>query len=311
MGYKQSRDADMAVGYEGGWCLKYVQDAYKTDHLYPTAIAAWNAESLKHTDRPPAGITVPVYLSLGNVPAGHVAIQLSDGYVASSSLSGKHAQPYFHKNLDDLIAMYGKYNGGATYLGWGEHVGSVRVVEPEQVNANDDQIRQAYLEILERSADDGGLAHYRNYTNDFVRNDLLNSGERQTLLANKQAQADAARIAQEKADAQARADAEAAAKAKAESDARQKALEQQIEVEAKAKAEAEKTIADNVENNLRRNKMDVSKFTPYSKAIVAFSGVVLLFANLVSDGTLSPDDVSKVFAAAVVAYGVWRVPNSK
>ncbi len=323
MGYKQLRDADMSVGYQGGWCLKYVQDAYKTDHPYPTAMAAWNANyggGNHPNEEPPLGITVAVYLSLGNVPAGHVAIRLSDGWAASSSLPGVHAKPFYYKTLAALIADYGKYNGGASYLGWSEYVGTVRVVEPQQVNANDDQIRQAYQEILERPADDGGLAHYRNYTVDFMRNDLLNSGERKTLLTNKQAQADAARIAQEKADAQARADAEAAAKAKAESEARQKALEQQAADEAKAKAEADarkktideeaaKVLADNVENNLRRNKMNVSKFTPYAKAIVAFGGVVLLLAKALSDGVLSQDDIAEVVGAIGVAYGVWRVPN--
>lgn len=229
MPWKQNRDADMSVGYVGGWCLAYVQNAFKTDHLYPTAMAAWQAEPNKHTDRPPAGKTVPVYLALGNVPAGHVAIALDDGWIASSTLSGTQPKPYFHRNLDDLIAVYGRYNGGATYLGWGEHVGSVRVVEWVADNASDDQIRQAYRDILERAADDGGLAHYRNYPIDFVRQDLLNSVEYKTLLANKAAQAKAAAEAKAKADAAAKAQAEADAKAKADAAARQQAFDAQIE----------------------------------------------------------------------------------
>lgn len=232
--WKQLRDANLKIGYVGGWCLKYVQDAFGTDHPYPSATAAWNAEPNKHTDRPPKGVTVPVYLSLGNVPEGHVAISLDDGYIASSTQTGSHSAPYFHKNLDDLIAVYGKYNGGAKYLGWGEHVGSVQVVQWANPNATVDQIKQDYLDILERGADDGALAHYQNYPNDFVRQDLLNSQEYKTLLANKQAQADAAKAAQEKADAQAKADAEAAAKAKAEADARQKALDDQAAADAAA-----------------------------------------------------------------------------
>lgn len=251
--WKQLRDASMTVGYIGGWCLKYVQDAFGTDHPYPTAAAAWSAEPNKHIDRPPAGVTVPVYLSLGNVPAGHVAISLSDGYIASSTQSGTHATPYYHKNLDDLIAVYGKYNGGAAYLGWGEHVGSVHVVQFQSANATDDQIRAAYLEILERPADDGGLAHYRNYPIDFVRQDLQDSPEYKSLIANKQAQAaaaakaaqdaadasakaiaDAAIQAKEEADAKAQADAAAAAQAQADADARQKAIDAQTEADAAA-----------------------------------------------------------------------------
>jgi len=208
-------------------------------------MAAWNAEPNKHYDRPPAGLTVPVYLALGNVPAGHVAISLDDGVVASSTQAGVHSTPYYHKNLDDVIAVYGKYNGGATYLGWGEHVGSVQVVQMQSNNATDAQIQQAYLEILGRAADDGGLAHYRNYTIDFVRQDLLNSAEYKTVLANRQAQEQAARDAQAKAEAQAQADADAAAKAKAEADARQKAIDDQ----AAADAAAQNDQNINKENN--------------------------------------------------------------
>ena len=125
----QLRDANMTVGYTGGWCLKYVQDAFATDHPFPTATAAWNAYRGNHpNERPPLGITVPVFFWLGNEPAGHVAIRLDDGFVASSTLAGYHARPYFHPNLDNLIAMYAPYNGGCGYLGWSEYVGGVKVV---------------------------------------------------------------------------------------------------------------------------------------------------------------------------------------
>jgi len=133
----QLRDADMNVGYTGGWCLSYVQDAFHTDHPFPTAIAAWNAGRGNHGEVPPLGITVPVFWTLGNVPAGHVAIRLDDGYVASSTLSGYHPKPYFHPNLNDLTNMYGRYNGGAKYLGWSEYVGSVKVVGWEDYNNQD------------------------------------------------------------------------------------------------------------------------------------------------------------------------------
>lgn len=249
--WKQLRDAAMNTPYLGGWCEGFVEMAwgqgamhknsageYYTTGTYGRAIDAWDAEPNKHTDRPPAGVTVPVYLSLGNVPAGHVAISLSDGYIASSTQAGYHSAPYYHKNLDDLIAVYGKYNGGATYLGWGEHVGTVSVVALAQVNATDDEIRAAYQEILERPADDGGLAHYRNYTNDFVRQDLLDSPEYKSLQAHKQVQAEAAakaaQDAQDAADAKAKADADAAVKAQADADARQKALDAQTEADAAA-----------------------------------------------------------------------------
>lgn len=141
----QLHDADMNVGYTGGWCLAYVQNAYGTDHPYSSAIDSWNANygNTNHAwEVPPLGITVPVYFSLGNVAAGHVAIRLDDGYVASSTQAGYHPKPYLHPNLNDLISLYGQYNGGCTYLGWSEYVGTVKVVGWEDYN------NQRYSEVI-------------------------------------------------------------------------------------------------------------------------------------------------------------------
>jgi hypothetical protein len=127
----QLHDADMTVGYTGGWCLSYVQNAFGTDHPFPSAIDSWNGNvgNGNHAGEIPAlGMTVPVYFSLGDVPAGHVAIRLDDGFVASSTQAGVHPRPYLHPNLDDLIALYGKYNNGCNFLGWSEYVGNVKVV---------------------------------------------------------------------------------------------------------------------------------------------------------------------------------------
>lgn len=194
MAWQQLHDADMNVGYTGGWCLKYVQDAFGTDHPYPTALDAWNANvgGGNHPDElPPLGITVAAYFSLGNVPAGHVAIRLDDGWVASSTQPGDHAAPYLHRSLDDLIAIYGRYNGGCSYLGWSEYVGTEQVVayQPDVVNATADEINQLYQELLGRTADDSGLTHYVQYTTDFVRQDLINSTEYREHQASLQAAA--------------------------------------------------------------------------------------------------------------------------
>jgi hypothetical protein len=180
----------MSVGYTGGWCLKYVQDAFGTDHPFVSAIDAWNANygNGNHVDMPPLGITVPVYFTLANVPAGHVAIRLSDGWVASSTQPGTHATPYYHKSLDDLIAIYSKYNGAVTYVGWSEYVGTIHVVEDIE-NATADQINRAYEDLLGRPADADGIAHYEHYTLDFVHQDIANSPEHRTYMEAKQAAA--------------------------------------------------------------------------------------------------------------------------
>lgn len=195
--WNQLRDANWKVPYVGGWCLKYVQDAFGTDHPDPDAMNAWNDNYLggNHVSLPPTGKTVPVYFSLGNVPQGHVAISLDDGKVASSTQSGSHPAGFIHPNLNDLVATYGRYNGGCVYLGWSEFVGTVRVVEYSNPNASVDQIKQAFLDILERPADPDAIAHYQNYTNDFTRADLLNSVEYHTLQGNKAAAIQAAKDA--------------------------------------------------------------------------------------------------------------------
>jgi hypothetical protein len=235
--WNQIKDANWKVPYTGGWCLKYVQDAFGTDHPYPSAMAAWNANFSggNHTDLPPVGKTVAVYFSLGNVPEGHVAISLDDGTVASSTQAGTHPQGYLHPNLNNLISVYGQYNGGCHYLGWSEFVGTVQVVQQQITTATDDQIRQDYLDILERPVDDGALAHYRSFTNDFVRADLLASNEYKLVQARHAA--DAAKAIADKA----AADAEAARVAKAAADAQAAA---QAETDRLAKVAADKVAAD-------------------------------------------------------------------
>ena len=95
-------------------------------------------------------------------------------------------------------------------------------------------IKQAYRDILERDADDGGIAHYKSqiakgWTLDQVRQDLLNSNEHTQLVSGKQAEAERriqeaearreaaekARVAEEKA----KAEQEAENKAKAAEEA--------------------------------------------------------------------------------------------
>jgi hypothetical protein len=108
-------------------------------------------------------------------------------------------------------------------------------------------IKQAYHDILERDADDGGIAHYKSqvakgWTLDQVRQDLLNSNEHTQLISGKQAEAE--RRAQE---AEARREAaEKARQAEAEAKARQEAENKAREAEeAKKRAEEEAKKANN------------------------------------------------------------------
>lgn len=258
MSWKQLRDANWHITNTGGWCLKAVQDAFGTDHPYPTAIAAWNANygGGNHTSVPPLGMTVPIYLTINGVPAGHVAIRLDDGYVASSTLPGTHSQMYIHKNIQDLIDTYTRVYGGMTLLGWSEYVGTVHVVEnvPAVVTATAAQVQQDYLDILKRAADADGLHHYttNGMTNAQVRADLTNSAEHAKLIAAEAAQAaaDKAKQAQEAA-AAAAAQKAADDKAVAEKAAADAAAEKQAAVAAQEEATAAAT--SEIQNTVKQN----------------------------------------------------------
>jgi len=142
---KQSFYPNLNTPYIGGWCEGFVEGCWGqatlpyrnengewvTSGVYDSATQAWVSQPIQHYDVPPLGISVPGYLSLGSTPDGHVFMFIGDGRVASSSLPGYNTQPFIYANLDELIADYAKYNDGANYLGWGEYVGKLKVVEEE------------------------------------------------------------------------------------------------------------------------------------------------------------------------------------
>ena len=105
-------------------------------------------------------------------------------------------------------------------------------------------IKQAYHDILERDADDGGIAHYKSqiakgWTLEQVRQDLLNSNEHTQLIAGKQAEAERRAQEAEKRREEAEKARQAEEKAKAEQEA--KAAEEahkRAEQEQKAKEDA-------------------------------------------------------------------------
>lgn len=100
-------------------------------------------------------------------------------------------------------------------------------------------IKQAYHDILERDADEGGIAHYKSqiakgWTIDQVRQDLLNSNEHTQLISGKQAEAERRAQEAEKRREEAEKARQAEEKAKAEQEAEKKAREAE---EAKKRAE--------------------------------------------------------------------------
>jgi hypothetical protein len=109
---------------------------YGVPAKYDYATQDWN-NNIQHRDQNfPAGVAVPVYYSwTGTLDGvrknwGHIAVRLADGRVWTD---GK-----YYANVNELSRLY---LSGSSYLGWGELVNGVRVIEqvkeanmPEKVN---------------------------------------------------------------------------------------------------------------------------------------------------------------------------------
>jgi hypothetical protein len=120
-----------------GWCLQYVRQAFGLPARHPTATAAWEASTSKHRDRNfPAGVWLPVWFSLANEPAGHVALMAPDGSVYSTSDLG--SVPHQHLDLSDLMNYYARYGMTLTYLGWTEDVAGYPVLTTSTLAAQGD-----------------------------------------------------------------------------------------------------------------------------------------------------------------------------
>jgi len=127
MSYTQLVTPNPHIPCQPGWCLQYVRQAFGLPARHPTATAAWEASSSKHRDRNfPPGVWHPVWFSLANEPAGHVALRSPNGKVYSTSDLG--TVPHEHLDLSDLMNYYARYDMTLTYLGWTEDVAGYPVL---------------------------------------------------------------------------------------------------------------------------------------------------------------------------------------
>jgi hypothetical protein len=133
MTFTQTVTPNPHIPCQPGWCLQYVRQAYGLPAAYPTATAAWEASASQHRDRDfPAGVWYPIWFSLANEPAGHVALVAPDGSVFSTSdLSNK---PHQHLDISDLMNYYARYGMTLTYRGWTEDVAGYQVIAPAGIN---------------------------------------------------------------------------------------------------------------------------------------------------------------------------------
>lgn len=119
---------------------------------------------------------------------GHIGVLLSGDRVFEQNvaLPGSSARvvagsTVYSSRIDPLYANWRR--GGARFYRMRNYVGNRPAV-------SDEQIRQAYRDILEREADEDGINHYRSqaakgWTSEQIKQDLLNSNERKQLEESK------------------------------------------------------------------------------------------------------------------------------
>ncbi len=139
------------VAYPGE-CAKFQWLAFggRNGRDFLTAIEAWHGQSNRNFDRPPLGISVPIWFSWTKDWRGHAAVWLADGRVLSSPVSGSKQGQNIFPSIDALINAFG---GGMTYLGWAEWMDDTVVVEPVQILVGDeDDIMAIYLRATNNSS---------------------------------------------------------------------------------------------------------------------------------------------------------------
>nr|DAP05184.1 MAG TPA: CHAP domain protein [Caudoviricetes sp.] len=164
-------------------------------------------------------------------------------------------------------------------------------------------IKQAYRDILERDADDGGIAHYKSqiakgWTIDQVRQDLLDSNEHIQLIAGKQAEAE--RRAQE-------------AEARREEAEKARAAEEKAKAEQEAKAAEEAKKANNAGQDAKNQSLTQEEKKMTEKPAPAAGLSKEEFERMQKDNTLTetegwkptiPDNVRLV----IYLMGVIGIP---
>lgn len=183
---------------------------------------------------PPRG-SIVVFSGTRAVPEGHTAVVDSSDQTGMTVIQQDGYVQYPAKRVRLPYVL----PNGASLIGW-----LIPKLEPAKKMATQKEIEQAYRDILERTADAGGIKHYLLYPIDFVRADLKASAAFKNLQARKAAAAKAAAdTAKKKAAMQAEAQRVAEEKAAAE---RLKEQAEQQERAAREAAAALETEAANV-----------------------------------------------------------------
>lgn len=167
MPWKQTRHFDTSKGGTVKYmCLSNSRKGYEIAARYETASIAWR-NTVQHTGAIPAGLAVPVFWDwYGTLEGkydnyGHVAVRLPDGRIWTDGR--------YYSSVDELNRLY--LSGKGKYLGWGETLNGVRVVEyvadppsnnppqgDDEMIENEQQARDAYYMLRgDRPVTDGEI----------------------------------------------------------------------------------------------------------------------------------------------------------
>lgn len=151
-----------------GYCLQYVRQTFGAPAVYATALDDWNANPTKHEDQDWPALWFPIWFTVANEPAGHVALHAPDHSIYSSS-SPTSTTPVHHANL---AAMQFYWNNGKmlTYLGWTEDIENVKVIGETMLNT--DQIKLYITAALHRDATPEDIAAWNGQNPDKLMNEI-------------------------------------------------------------------------------------------------------------------------------------------
>ncbi|SIS11228.1 hypothetical protein [Williamsia sterculiae] len=161
-----------------GWCLTYVQTAFRAPWAGSSATDAWNRARSKHGDANfPDGVAVPVYFAMAGVADGHIVIREPDGSIYSTSHPTANT-PVHHSSLQ---ALYSYYGGRLTLRGWSEDLNGFYVIsqEPQKGDVMDrNDVVALYRAVLHREPEsDAAINSLVGLKADAALNAVRNSGE--------------------------------------------------------------------------------------------------------------------------------------
>lgn len=181
MSWRQLVAPNPSIPVKPGWCLAFVQQAFRAPWAGSTATDGWNKAQAKHADQNfPNGVAVPVWFAMAGEPAGHVALRMADSSYYSTS-HPTNTTPYHHPSLAHLMTYYG---GRLTVRGWSEDLNGYRVIEQvkeEDVTTKED-LEKLWAGFLDRPVMDSEYKEFVGRPLELILNTVWSSSEFKTRM---------------------------------------------------------------------------------------------------------------------------------